>query len=343
VEGRLLLATLYAVGAGLGDGSSNLYKITNHATSPTVTNLGETGLRLTDLAIHPGTGVGYAVSISNLTASKLYRVNLANGATTLVGDTGITSFSGLEFATDGTLYATRANNNTLYRLNPTTGAATALFNMGITGQDLAFDHVSGLLYVTNGTELARVNPVARTATGLGPHGVNHIVGLEIDEAGTLFASRGGPYTSFPAAMYRVNKSTGAATQIATIAGATGIGNNGLAFNTGPALRITDVSVTEPNSGTVSATFTVSLSIASTKTITVNFATANGTALASGDYTAATGTLSFSPGQITRTITVTVRGDTLREANETFFVDLSVPSQNSVFARRRGVGTILNND
>ncbi len=51
----------------------------------------------------------------------------------------------------------------------------------------------------------------------------------------------------------------------------------------PALSISDVSVTEGNSGTVNAAFTVSLSPASGQTVTVNYATANGTATAGSDY------------------------------------------------------------
>ena len=87
-----------------------------------------------------------------------------------------------------------------------------------------------------------------------------------------------------------------------------------------------MTVTEGNSGTANATFTVSLSAASGQTVTVNYATADGTAVAPGDYTAGSGTLTFTPGVTTQTITVPVNGDTLGEANETFFVNLSGPSQ-----------------
>lgn len=340
---RLMAASLYAVGSARGDDSSNLYRIDNHAGSPRAVNLGETGVRLTDLAIHPGTRVGYAVSISNLRPSQLYRVNLANGAATRIGDTGVTSFSGLEFAPDGTLYATRANNNNLYRININTGASTLLFNVGIGGEDLAYDHFNDVLYVTDGSRLARVDPAARTSTRVGSHGVNHLVGLEFDEAGQLYASRGGPYSSFTPSMYRVSKTTGAATQIAAISGVTNFGNYGLALDTGPTVRINDVRVTEGNSGSVPATFTASLSIASTRGLSVNYATANNTARAPGDYASARSTLTFSPGQVSRTLSIAVRGDAAREALETFYVDLSGATGNSLLKRRRGVGTIVDND
>ena len=109
-----------------------------------------------------------------------------------------------------------------------------------------------------------------------------------------------------------------------------------------ALSVNDASVLEGNSGTVSATFTVSLSLASGQTVTVNYATADGTATAPSDYTAASGTLSFSPGQTTRTVTVLVNGDTLDESTETYFLNLSNPG-NATIADGQGLGTITNDD
>ena len=71
----------------------------------------------------------------------------------------------------------------------------------------------------------------------------------------------------------------------------------------PSLSIGNVTVTEGNSGTVNATFTVSLSAASGQTVTVNYATADGTAVPPGDYTARSGTLTFPPGRPSQSITV----------------------------------------
>jgi hypothetical protein len=102
-------------------------------------------------------------------------------------------------------------------------------------------------------------------------------------------------------------------------------------------------VTEGNSGTRTAVFTVSLSVASTQTVTVNFATANGTATtASGDYQAKSGTLTFSPGVKTGTISVVVNGDTSIERTETFFVNLS-NAINAAIADNQGQGSIVNDD
>jgi hypothetical protein len=101
-------------------------------------------------------------------------------------------------------------------------------------------------------------------------------------------------------------------------------------------------VTEGNAGTTNATFTVTLSAASTQVITVNFATANGTAVAPGDYTAASGTLTFAAGETSKTIIVPVVGDLLDEANETFLVNLS-SAANAVIADNQGIGTITDDD
>ncbi len=110
----------------------------------------------------------------------------------------------------------------------------------------------------------------------------------------------------------------------------------------PTISINDVTVTEGNSGTTNATFTVTLSAASASTVTVNFATADNTATAGSDYQAASGTLTFTAGQTTKTITVAVNGDTVVEADETFAVNLSNPT-NATISDAQGVGTITNDD
>ena len=111
----------------------------------------------------------------------------------------------------------------------------------------------------------------------------------------------------------------------------------------PSISIGDVTVTEGNSGTVNATFIVTLSDAIDRTVTVDFATADGTATAPADYIAIpTTTLTFNPGEKSKPITVAVKGDTLDESDETFFVQLSNPND-ATLAVARGLGTILDDD
>src|SRR5262249_50811598 len=127
---------------------------------------------------------------------------------------------------------------------------------------------------------------------------------------------------------------------ATIADGQGLGK---ILNDDVTIRISDVTVTEGNSGTKAFTFTVTLSAAAPFSISVNFATANGTATsASGDYQSKSGTLTFNPGVTTLTIPVLVNGDTLVEPDETFSIKLSNPT-NATLADDLGLGTIINDD
>ena len=110
----------------------------------------------------------------------------------------------------------------------------------------------------------------------------------------------------------------------------------------PSLVINDVSLTEGNTGTTNADFTVTLSAPSGRTVTVNYATANATAVQPADFTTTSGTLTFTPGQVPKTVSVPVVGDPIDETNETFFVNLSGAS-NATIADTQGLGTIVNDD
>jgi VCBS repeat-containing protein len=107
----------------------------------------------------------------------------------------------------------------------------------------------------------------------------------------------------------------------------------------PTISIGDVSVNEAD-GTM--TFTVSLSAPTTATVSVNYATGNGTATSPADYTAGSGTLSFAAGVTSQTVTVSIAEDAISEGNETFNVTLSTPG-NATIADGTGVGTITDND
>nr|MBC8184547.1 T9SS type A sorting domain-containing protein [candidate division KSB1 bacterium] len=124
----------------------------------------------------------------------------------------------------------------------------------------------------------------------------------------------------------------------TITDSQGIGtiidNDGM-----PNITISD-EIKNENIGTMS--FTVSLSNASASTVTVNFQTANGTAIAPGDYTQVSGTLTLPAGSLTGTIHVPIVDDTISESNETFKVILINPV-NATIADNIGEGTIVDND
>jgi hypothetical protein len=100
---------------------------------------------------------------------------------------------------------------------------------------------------------------------------------------------------------------------------------------------------EPDSGTTTAQFTVTLSPSSTETVTVNYTTADNTAVAASDYQTSSGMLTFTPGQATQTIDVPVNSDTTNEAIcEMFFVNLSA-AVNAGISDPQGIGSITDND
>jgi hypothetical protein len=112
------------------------------------------------------------------------------------------------------------------------------------------------------------------------------------------------------------------------------------------LSINSVVVPEGNSGTTNAVFTVSISHPSLNPITVHYETSDGLAKAGEDYVAASGTLTFEPGETAKPLAIQVKGDTLSEITESFFVTLTAPDGvGQVFFESppRGVGRIADDD
>ncbi|MGZ4569256.1 MAG: putative Ig domain-containing protein [Blastococcus sp.] len=110
----------------------------------------------------------------------------------------------------------------------------------------------------------------------------------------------------------------------------------------PTVSVLNSSVLEGNSGLRSMTFAVLLSRGSSVPVSVHWATADGTAKAGSDYLSRSGTVTFFPGQTFLTISVLVRGDRVREPNETFFIGLRSPVHANL-PGYRAVGTIRNDD
>jgi hypothetical protein len=124
----------------------------------------------------------------------------------------------------------------------------------------------------------------------------------------------------------------------TIDGVTGVGSI-LDNDAVPLVSVNSISVNE-SAGT--ATFIVSLSAPSSQAISVDYASANGSATAGSDYAAVSGTLSFAAGETTKTITVSITDDNLFEGSESFTIQLSNPT-NSMLGTATGTGTIVDND
>jgi Calx-beta domain len=133
---------------------------------------------------------------------------------------------------------------------------------------------------------------------------------------------------------------------ATIADATGVGtivNDDQVITPPSRISINDVTMAEGDAGQSAFQFTVSLDAAQSAPVTVDFATADGTASAPRDYAASSGTLTFAPGETAKTVTVQVNGDTRKEPNETFNVNLANATGNATIADAQAVGTIVDDD
>ncbi len=156
-------------------------------------------------------------------------------------------------------------------------------------------------------------------------------------SGTFMVAVLGDRLGEPTETFAVN--LGAPTN-ATIGDGQGIGT---ILDDEPRISINNVTTTEGNGNKSKLfTFTVSLSAAYDQAVTVNYATANGTATAGSDYQSKSGVVTFAPGETSKTITVAVMEDRQNEANETFFVNLS-GAIGGVIADSQGLGTILNDD
>ena len=105
----------------------------------------------------------------------------------------------------------------------------------------------------------------------------------------------------------------------------------------------DCQVAEGNAGTTPCSFVASLTAPSNQAVTVDFATADGTATVAGnDYVAASGTVTFPPGSTSRTVDVLVNGDIAAEPHETFTLTLS-NATNAAIGDGTGVATIQDDD
>jgi hypothetical protein len=108
------------------------------------------------------------------------------------------------------------------------------------------------------------------------------------------------------------------------------------------ISIGDLPAPEGNSGPTPFGFTVSLNPPSASTVSVQFTTASGTAIAGQDFVSASGTVIFAPGEIEKILTVNVTGDVLEECDESFVVNLANPV-GAPIADGQATGTIENDE
>ena len=243
--------------------------------------------------------------------------------------------------------------------NATTGIATASGTGTIVDNDLVFSIDSPSVTEGDSSSASLVFTVRLSASASSPHTVDYA------DAGTGTATSGTDYTSIAGGTLTFAAGVTSRTITVSVTGDTAIEGNetivislsnattGIATASGTGtirdddlvFSIDSPSVAEGDSGSVNLVFTVSLSTASASPHTVDYADAgSGTASSGTDYTAvAAGTLTFAANETSRTITVSVRGDTLNEGNETVVLALSNASAGTAIATASGTGTIRDDD
>lgn len=172
------------------------------------------------------------------------------------------------------------------------------------------------------------------STYLGGSGNDSGYGIAVDSTGSAYVTGATRSTNFPTTPGALQQANGGGYADAFVA---------RVDLSGVTLSIGNVALTEGNTGTRTASFTVTLSGSSAQTVTVSYATANGSATAGSDYIATSGTLTFDPGVTSLTISVTVNGDTVIEPDEVFYVNLSNASPGAELSDGQGVGTIRDDD
>lgn len=296
-----------------------------------VTVIGDTDIALTDIAFSPG-GQLFGLSFTNL-----YRINVTTAAATLVGAHRIPGGNALTFRADGTLFAAGTSSTGLFRINTGTGRAT---NLGSTGfrsaGDLAFRNGS-LFLASTSNRLVRIN-LANPASSIdvGPFGFTNVFGLDTGSNNVMVGISG-------TRIFSVNTANGAGNVISNYAG------RGLSTAFGASFRLTRLQFSAASYSVIEGAGTATISVVRRGSTagfdTVRFATSNGSALSTSDYTPRSGTLTFPFGDISpKTFTIPITRDSAREPNETVNLRLMNPTGGALLGiPNSAVLTIRNDD
>jgi hypothetical protein len=172
---------------------------------------------------------------------------------------------------------------------------------------------------------------------------NIVVATNGANGSSNYTIKGAPASPYTAIGLTFNGSTLSFTDGGTVNGNAATSGLLSALNTYlgslPSLSINNVSVTE-GPGTTYAILTVTLSVASTDTVTVDYVTANNTAVSGTNYVTTSGTLTFPPGTTTKTISIPVVDNSQPDNGNTFYVNLSNPTNASIIGL---TGTVTIND
>ena len=331
---------------GEGDGATT---ITVTATVDGTTRFADSRTVRVSVA---GSGAAGAVDFAAVSA---FDIEIAAGATSGTGTFTLTPTDNAAIETDETITVSGASGG--LTVNPDTITLTdddgAPTSITLTVDDNAVGEGDGATTITvtatpDGTiGFTETRTVRVSVSGSGVAGAVDFAAVpafDIEIAAGA-ASGAGTFTLRPA-----NDAVDETDETITVSGASGglpvspatitlIDNDAV-----PTVSIDSPSVSEGDSGSTDLTFTVTLSAASGKRVTVNWvAGTGGTATSGTDYRVLdTGTLTFEPGETEKTIVVSVAGDTVDEGDETVQLTLS-NSANAVIETRTGTGTIMDDD
>ena len=333
-----------------------LYRL-NPATGA-ATEVGNQGQDVTGLTARGATLFGLGGDGTN----NLVTLNPTTGAATVVGPltapTLAVSDGGLDFDDSGVLWGLEDAGKT-FTINTTTGVATLVSDVGAGFEGLAVSVPGGCASVAdlaaNVAEGATATFTVSMTPTFGPITVTYAT-----TNGT--ATAGSDYTAANGTLTFATGETSKSVQVPVTADCATEANETFTLNlsapTGggfitkaagtatisPAncVAMADGAVPEGNSGVNNATFPVSLSGAQATPVTVQYATANGTATAGTDYTAANGTLTFAANETSKTITIPILGDTQVEASETILVNFTNPT-GALVVDNQAVVTITDDD
>jgi hypothetical protein len=283
--------------------------------------------------------------VSSQGNGEVLRYDGTTGAFLNVVASGL-SPGGLTFGSDGNLYIANQNTNEVLRYNST--GLTSFVTAGSGGLSMPRRAVfgpDGNLYVASHGTSQVLEYNGLTGDFIGVFATNPLntgaLWMQFGNNGYLYVSTATPTTGGYTNILRFNATTGAFVDSFTPARAS------WPFNIGPNNIIYDSSANNTSSGgfvdligpSSIAAFTVSLASPTAETTTVSYATADGTALAGTHYTATSGTLTFAPGETSKSILVQTLNDGTTDLTRSFTVTLSNPTGGSITSGT-GVGTIL---
>jgi hypothetical protein len=328
---------------------------TNYTYSYRVTNNGPNAVTLVSV------NVALPSSLTYISSSVAATVDTNNVVSLNVGNLAVGASADVTLTVYPTAFGTLTATATVVGLNTDNNAANNSVTTNVVVKDKpgVFQFGASSLQVGEFESVATIN-VSRTGGSGGAAAVTYRVAAGSADAASDYSSAttgvlnfadGQSLATFTIAIIHDAMHEGDETMNLSLVNPTNgttIGTPNTAVLTildddpAPAFSITDITQSEGTGPGQSVVFTISLSAPSGLPASVTYSTTDGTTTAGSDYTAAAGILTFSPGEISKTVTINVNGDSAYENDETFYLDLTAPTE-SMISKSRGTAVLTNDD